>query len=528
VAEGARALRLVVAGVAFAAVLGWPASAAAVEQHERILFVQGNANTHVRSVSPGGGPGRPLIEPAFGVMSPDWSPDGTQIAFVSSIGGSPDIYVMNADGSGIRTFAASRRGEGYPAWSPDGGRIAYTNENRLYVRSVENGATRRLDAAGIAIHQPSWSPDGNRIVYSVDRADQTAHIRVVPARGGRPRALTSGNVRDVDPAWSPGGRFIAFIRHQDPFSPFRHLWIMGADGSAAHPLLADAESHGSPAWSPSGGRIAFSRGLEAAAELYTVALDGTRLRRLTVNAVADDEPDWADVPASRQRLPDLDQRAPTGLELLSSNGRFKLGFTSATDNIGLGPIWIRAVRSGPRADMEARQVIRFADGVRLLRRVGLMRFATSDSHRHWHLLRFQSYELRRAGDFRVVIRDRKSGFCLLDRWGRALARIPWRPPPRFVGNCAQRRPAARRVEHGTSAGYTDLYPAHFHGQNLDVTGVRAGRYWLVHRANPTGRLRELNYENNAAAVLIRLRWPNGRRSAPAVRTLRVCPRAERC
>jgi hypothetical protein len=212
----------------------------------------------------------------------------------------------------------------------------------------------------------------------------------------------------------------------------------------------------------------------------------------------------------------------------SSNGRFKLGFTSATDNVGLGPIWIRGVRDGRRKAMEARQIIRFADGVRVLPRAGMMRFAVSDSHRHWHLLRFQSYELRRAGDFRIVVSDRKSGFCLLDRWGRALARIPWRPPPRFVGNCAQQRPAARRVEHGTSAGYTDLYPAHFHGQNVDVTGVRPGRYWLVHRANVSGRLRELNYENNAAAVLIQLRWPNGRTSSPTVRILRVCAGAERC
>jgi dipeptidyl aminopeptidase/acylaminoacyl peptidase len=510
-------------------VLGGPVTpAGALEQHERILFVQGNDVTHLRAVAPGGGPGQRLSDPAFGVMSPDWSPDGTQIAFVSSVRGSADIYVMNADGTGIRPFAAGRRGEGYPAWSPDGTRIAYTIENRLYVRRIDDGATHRLDAAGVGIYQPSWSPDGRRIAYSVDRRGQTAHIWVVPALGGRPRALTAGEVRDVDPAWSPGGRFIAFIRHDDIVSPLRHLWLMQANGASPHPLLADPESHASPAWSPTGGRIAFSRGLEEATELYTVGLDGTGLRRLTANALADDEPDWAAVPSSRQRLPDFDQRAPTGFEVSSSEGRFKLGFTSATDNVGLGPIWIRGVRAGRGKTMEARQVIPFADGVRVLPRVGTMRFTISDSHRHWHLLRFQSYELRRAGDFRIVVSDRKSGFCLLDRWGRTLARIPWRPPPRFVGNCAQQRPAARRVEHGTSAGYTDLYPAHFHGQNVDLTGVRAGRYWLVHRANAFRLLRELDYENNVAAVLIRLRWPDGRTRSPTVRILRVCPGAERC
>jgi hypothetical protein len=509
--------------------LGLPAApATALEQHERILFVQGSDNTHLRTVSPGGGPGQRLSDAAFGIKAPDWSPDGTQIAFVSSTAGSPDIYIANADGTGVRPFAAGRQGEDYPAWSPDGRSIAYTIGNALYVRNVEDHGTRRLAAAGVEIFRPSWSPDGERIAYSVDRADQTSHIWVVAARGGRAQALTTGEVRDLHPAWSPGARFIAFVRYENIVSPISHLWLMEANGAEPHPILSDPEHHASPAWSPSGGRIAFARGLEEASELYTVGLDGSRLRRLTENAVADDEPDWAVVPASRQRLPDFDQQAPSDLTVAWSNGRYKLGFTSSTDNIGLGPVWIRGERNGRRKTMEAKQLVRFAAGVRVLPRVGTMRFSTSDSHRHWHLLRFQSYELRRAGNFRLVVRDRKSGFCLLDRWGRTRIRARRLPVARFLGNCAQGRPEARRVAHGTSVGFTDRYPAHFHGQNLDVTGVRAGRYWLVHRANPFGRLRELDYTNNDAAVLIRLTWPNGRRNAPAVSVLRTCQGAERC
>ena len=497
------------------------------EEHERILFVQGTTETHVRSVSPGGGPGDGLTEPAAGVGSPDWSPDGTQIGFVSSADGSPDVYLANADGTGVREFAAGGRGENHPAWAPDGQNIAYTIGDSLYVRALEGNATRRLVRDGVEISRPSWSPDGQRIVYSVTRADQTAHIWVVPSRGGRARALTAGPVRDRDPAWSPGGRFLAFVR-SDAVSPISQLWLMEANGAAPHPVLADTEPAASPAWSPSGGRIAFSRGLEEASELYTVGLDGSRLRRLTENHVADDEPDWSSVPASRQRLPDLDQQAPSGLTVTSSQGRFKLGFTSSTDNIGIGPIWIRGVRDGRGRTMEATQLVTFGDGVRSLPRVGRMRFTISGSHRHWHLLRFQSYELRHAGSYDLVVRDRKSGFCLLDRWGRTRKPVRRTPRARFLGDCAQGHPEARRVEHGTSVGFTDRYPAHFHGQNLDVTGVRAGRYWLVHRANPFGRLRELDYANNDAAVLIRLTWPNGRRNAPAVSVLRTCQGAERC
>jgi hypothetical protein len=514
-------------GIALAvgATLGVSAGpATGLEQHERILFVQGTDKAHLRTVSPGGGPGHQLGKSASGVSAPDWSPDGTQIAYVSS----GDVYVANADGSGVRPFAAGLRAENYPAWSPDGRSIAYTIGNALYVRALDGDATRRIARDGVEILGPTWSPNGERIAYGVDRADQTAHIWVVPARGGRPQAMTSGDVRDLDPAWSPGGRFIAFMRHEDTVSPISHLWLMEADGTEPHPVLADAEHHASPAWSPSGGRIAFSRGLEEAAEIYTVGLDGSRLRRLTENQVADEKPDWSVVPASRQRLPDLDQQAPRDLTVSWSNGRYKLGFTSSTDNIGLGPIWIRGVRDGRRKAMEAKQLVDFGDGVQSLPRVGMMRFVVSGSHRHWHLLRFQSYELRRAGDFRVVVTDRKSGFCLLDRWGRTLKRVRQLPRARFLGNCAQGHREALKVEHGTSVGFTDRYPAHFHGQNLDITQVRAGRYWLVHRANPFGRLRELDYENNAASVLIRLSWPAGRQSTPAVEVLRVCQDAERC
>jgi hypothetical protein len=81
------------------------------------------------------------------------------------------------------------------------------------------------------------------------------------------------------------------------------------------------------------------------------------------------------------------------------------------------------------------------------------------------------------------------------------------------------------VEQGSSPGYTDLYPAHFHGQNLELRGVPAGEYVLVHRANPTGELEELDHANNAASLRIRLTWSAG---TPRVRALRACGDSPRC
>jgi len=78
---------------------------------------------------------------------------------------------------------------------------------------------------------------------------------------------------------------------------------------------------------------------------------------------------------------------------------------------------------------------------------------------------------------------------------------------------------------GTTPGYTDRYPAFFHGQNVDITGVTAGIYVLAHRVNAAMQLRELRYDNDAASGRIRIAW---RKGYPTVRVLRSCPATDTC
>jgi Lysyl oxidase len=108
--------------------------------------------------------------------------------------------------------------------------------------------------------------------------------------------------------------------------------------------------------------------------------------------------------------------------------------------------------------------------------------------------------------------------------GAAPGRWPHRHP-RFLGDCEQYNPAATHVVEGTSVGYTDRYPGFFHGQNVDITHVRAGVYDLVHVANPSMLLHELRYENDAASVRVRLAWRTG---IPHVTVLRRCQATARC
>ncbi len=123
------------------------------------------------------------------------------------------------------------------------------------------------------------------------------------------------------------------------------------------------------------------------------------------------------------------------------------------------------------------------------------------------------------------MRDRKSGFCLADHYGLAMRRVQRVTSARFLGNCATSQPLALAVEQGTSTGFTDLYRAHFHGQNLELRGVPAGVYVLVHRANSEQQLEEIDYTNNDASLRIRVGWQAGK---PWVETLRTCQASAVC
>jgi len=236
----------------------------------------------------------------------------------------------------------------------------------------------------------------------------------------------------------------------------------------------------------------------------------------------------AGVAPDTERLPDLDQEVPWDLQVTSSGPRerrkYRLGFGSAVRNIGDGPLIVSGRRKRARTPtMTADQLIEGADARGA---VGRLRYVHSHDHEHWHLLGFERYELRRAGGGARRITDRKTGFCLGDRYRTDSRALPAAPPaPRYTSRCGLGQPDRLRLLEGISVGYGDDYAANLEGQFLPLTGLAAGRYVLVHRVNVRRRLRETDYSNNAASLLLRLRWRAG---VPRIAVLRRCPDTERC
>jgi hypothetical protein len=228
-------------------------------------------------------------------------------------------------------------------------------------------------------------------------------------------------------------------------------------------------------------------------------------------------------------LPDLDQVPPAAISVDVREGRERLVFASAVENVGVGPLVLSGRRaSGAEPEMTVRQVVRKVDGTATthLLKAGL-RFVVEETHRHWHLLGFERYELRTPHG-EAVGRDRKTGFCLGDRYdAHAGSRIPGEPRRAvWTQECGRDQAERLRIREGLSPGFGDDYVPLLEGQFIDVTGLRPGRYILIHRVNAAGDLRESSYANNAASALLKL----GReeQGATTVTVLATCPDTASC
>ena len=239
-----------------------------------------------------------------------------------------------------------------------------------------------------------------------------------------------------------------------------------------------------PIWSA--GRNAQSRFADETGSLASVAADRNRSPSRSAKASRSTGGGFR---SGRRRFPNLVQRAPSGLVVSASRSHWQLGFTSMVDNRGpRHPLDQGHPRSNAHM-MDVRQLVQLGsrrDARRPASRpVALRRRSAALPLAHARLRPLRATECRRLQADGARSQE------------RVLHRRPLRDRDRHTARPASLpqqlravRAKARYVEEGSSVGYTDRYPAFFHGQSIDITKVKAGRYWLVHRANPDFYLRE--------------------------------------
>ena len=269
-----------------------------------------------------------------------WSPDGRRIAFMSERDGNHEIYVMNADGSGVTRLTHNDAADGQPIWSPDGRRIAFDSYRagtlEIYVMNADGSGVTRLTDNDAYDYGPSWSPDGRRIAFMSYR-DGNWEIYVMNADGSGVTRLTDNDAWDGNPSWSPDGRRIAFHSRRDGNS---EIYVMNADGSGVTQLTNNEAGNWGPSWSPDGRRIMFTSDRDGNHEIYVMNADGSGVTRLTDNEARDWYPSWS--PDGRRIAFMSDRDLSWDIYVLNADGS---GVTRLTDNEAdnltpiLTPIW---------------------------------------------------------------------------------------------------------------------------------------------------------------------------------------------
>jgi Tol biopolymer transport system component len=298
-----------------------------------IVFVSWrDGNGEVYAMDADGSEPRNLTQHPARDVRPAWSPDGRRITFVSRRDGNSEVYVMDADGSGKRNLTRDRASDDdHPTWSPDGRRIAFlrgrphcgtrgprTTPRRcvfrfflydLYVVNADGSGLRRL-----SLRLPEGTPQTTGRPTAFDRTLQaiggqlvwSPHGRtiyfgryLVSTDGSGARRLPYIPLRAV---WSPDGRRIAFTRMRvrtrtrpgpccNPSAT--DIYVMNADGSGTRKLTHDKHYNAEPAWSPDGRKIAFRSTRNGNREIYVMNADGSNQRNLTRNPAKDVRPSWS-------------------------------------------------------------------------------------------------------------------------------------------------------------------------------------------------------------------------------------------
>jgi Tol biopolymer transport system component/actin-like ATPase involved in cell morphogenesis len=191
-------------------------------------------------------------------LNPDaratWSPDGTQLAYVSDASGQPDLVVMDLATGQVDPLTNDAGIEGDPAWSPDGRSIALWKNGPeghpvLFLLDVASKQTAQLTDEQAA--DPAWSPDSSKIAFARTDPDGCNDLWTIDVSTKAEERLTEDepSVDMEDPSWSPDGRQVAFeTRDSCSSSVALDIAVVGADGSDLHTVAKEAAFEFHPSW----------------------------------------------------------------------------------------------------------------------------------------------------------------------------------------------------------------------------------------------------------------------------------------
>lgn len=176
----------------------------------------------------------------------DWSQSGTAVVFAVHDGEDMGIYTRNPDG--VNEFRVSEAPDFHPIWAPNSRRLAFLSTRDgspdIYVMDADGSDQKRVTQTDEPEYDVSWSPNGKKLLFVSER-DGNPEIYIADADGRNQIRLTFNNASDVQPVWSPNGKKIAFVSDLDGDA---EIVVMDIDGKNQVRVTINDAQDTNPSW----------------------------------------------------------------------------------------------------------------------------------------------------------------------------------------------------------------------------------------------------------------------------------------